>query len=166
MARGAIAGVIGRGAGFGTQYLFLALIGRFLGAGHAAPLYALLAAATLLAVIGRAGLDRFGLREIAAAIAAGRGSVARRLTSRLLAIQMTWVAVLVTVTYAAHRPLGAFLEIDGPGMIALLGAVTVGLVLTFSLAEYVLAFRSVLASALIKTIIPYGLAALLLIAAA
>lgn len=162
MASGAIAGVIGRGVGFGAQYLFLALVGRLLGATGAAPLYALLAAATVVAVIGRAGLDRFGLREIAAAVAAGRAGIARRLILRLLALQLVWTAVLVTATFALRQPLAAALELGSPTLVALLGAVTVGLVLTFSLAEYVLAFRSVFASAMVKSIIPYGLAAVLI----
>ena len=166
LARGALAGLIGRGLGFGMQYLFLAAVGRTLGAGPAAPFYALLAGATVLAVVGRAGLDRFGLREIAAALANGRAAIIRALTARLLVLQLLWCAVLVAVTLALRERLAGVLGLDGPAAAAWLGVLAVGIVVTFSLAEYVLAFKAVLASALVKQIIPYGVGSALLLFAA
>jgi O-antigen/teichoic acid export membrane protein len=166
LARGAFAGVIGRGLGFGMQYAFLAAVGRTLGAEPAAPFYALLAAATVLAVFGRAGLDRFGLREIAAANANGRSSIIRALIARLLVLQLLWCTVLVVAALALRQRLADLLGLESSAGAGWLGVLAIGIVVTFSLAEYVLAFKSVLASALVKTIVPYGIGSALLLFAA
>jgi len=164
-ARGALAGLIGRGLGFGMQYAFLAVVGRALGAAPAAPFYAVLATATVLAVAGRAGLDRFGLREISAAIAHARSSVIRPLTVRLLGLQILWSALLVSAAIALRARVAALLELDGTTMVFWLAALALGIVVTNSLSEYVLAFRSVVASAMVRSIVPYGLACGLLLGA-
>lgn len=165
-ARGAAAGLVGRGLGFGMQYLFLAIVGRALGAAAAAPFYAALAAATVLAVVGRAGLDRFGLREMSARLAAGRPSVVRPLAARLIGAQLAWSVLLSVIVIALRGRLAAFLELDGPATMLWLVALALGTVVTYSLSEYVLAFRSVLTSAMIRNIVPYGLGCVLLLAAA
>ena len=155
-AKGALAGLLGRGTGFGMQYVFLAVVGRVLGAERAAPFYSMLAAATVLAVLGRAGLDRFGLREIAAGIARRREGIVRPLILRLMAVQVGWTIVLAAAALAARDWLAGGLSLGDADAVAWLGALALGTVLTFSLSEYVLAFRSVLAAAVVKTIIPYG----------
>ncbi|MGD8818110.1 MAG: hypothetical protein PVJ51_13065, partial [Acidobacteriota bacterium] len=146
------------------QYGFLAVVGRLLGAAPAAPFYTMLSAATVLSALGRAGLDHFGLREIAASIANGRQGIVRALSARLLAVQLLWSAGLVAIMWLVRDRLAAMLVLDGPGAVAQLGALALGFVLTFSLAAYALAFRGVLESALVKTMVPYGAGGVLLIA--
>ena len=163
-ASGAVAGFVGRGAGFGLQYLFLAGVGRLLGAELSASVYAMLAAATTLAAFGRAGLDRFGMREIATSIAQKRSGVVRPLIGRLIAIQVACGALIVTLVYVFREQLGNLLSVGPGSFVAQLCALVIGLMLTISLSEYVLAHREVVAAAMVKMIIPYGIGSVILVA--
>jgi O-antigen/teichoic acid export membrane protein len=158
---GAILGLVGRISGYGSLFLFQLALVRTLGPGPAGRVFPVLALVALLAVVGRFGLDRVGLREISRHLEEQRAPDARGVAGWILGRVAGISLVVSAVALVGVRAVGGSLALeDDPGALLLLVLSVPPFAVAFAAGELVRGGRRVGQSAMLQLILPYGLATL------
>jgi O-antigen/teichoic acid export membrane protein len=159
LAKGSVTGLVGHVAGYMCHYLFQASVTRTLGSATAGVFFAFYALINLLAIVGRAGLDRTGLRTISVQNDRGDFGAVRRSAFTLSVFIAAISVILIIPIFFLRSHLSAFYGIKGETGATMLFILSIpGVAVSFALAEFLRGMKRLILCALVQLIIAYSVA--------
>ena len=155
-ARGTLVAAAGLMVGFAARFIFNITVTRILGRDQAGSFFEFMAVALLLAVIGRLGLERLSLREVAVHYRRDDPASARGAACWFILIVIACSSILAALGYwQSHRIAQVFGMSDPqPGLTLLLWAVP-GLALSILLAQMLRGLHQVGRASWVQSITMY-----------
>lgn len=155
-ARGTLIAAAGLMTGFAARFLFNVTVTRILGKDQAGSLFEFMAVALLLAVIGRLGLERLGLREVAVHYRRDDPASAKGIACWFILIVVVCSSILAALGYWQSHHIAQVFGMPNlqPGLTLLLWAAP-GLALSVLLAQMLRGLHQVGRASWVQSITMY-----------